>query len=268
MRPCARPLSLAVITSLYLTACGAELASPTDETTAQLSTPAGDLLGNTLVAQGLRSRDDRPLCLDINGGAATLGGDLILYPCHGGANQKFSYDRASGTLQSSLGSWCVDNDHGIVASGNRVQLWGCNGTDPQTFTYDRASGALHYRPSPSWCVDLASGSARLAACDGSPGQRVSLHGRYGDRRFDELTTIATHNSFNNNEDASWIAPNQGHSIARQLDDGVRALMLDVWSFQSSTARCLATLGKDCYPKDLYMCHSDCNGPLTRGGTGP
>jgi len=45
------------------------------------------------------------------------------------------------------------------------------------------------------------------------------------RRFDQVAYPTTHNAMSN-EDAGWINPNQRHGIARQLDDGVRALMLD------------------------------------------
>lgn len=48
------------------------------------------------------------------------------------------------------------------------------------------------------------------------------------KRLDEVTTLMTHNSFNNAQ-KSFIAPNQDFSITKQLSDGVRGLMLDVYS---------------------------------------
>lgn len=45
------------------------------------------------------------------------------------------------------------------------------------------------------------------------------------RRLDEVVFATTHNAMSNQED-NWIAPNQPLPIRRQLQDGVRGLMLD------------------------------------------
>lgn len=49
-----------------------------------------------------------------------------------------------------------------------------------------------------------------------------------DQRLDQITTLMTHNSFNNQQH-QFLFPNQCFSITRQLNDGVRGLMLDVYS---------------------------------------
>jgi len=46
-------------------------------------------------------------------------------------------------------------------------------------------------------------------------------------RYDQVTWLCTHNAMNAGDDG-WKFPNQKHTIATQLDDGVRVLMLDVW----------------------------------------
>ncbi len=46
------------------------------------------------------------------------------------------------------------------------------------------------------------------------------------KRYDQVTWLCTHNAMNAADD-SWKIPNQNHTIAKQLDNGVRALMLDV-----------------------------------------
>ncbi|MGB0774248.1 MAG: phosphatidylinositol-specific phospholipase C domain-containing protein [Akkermansiaceae bacterium] len=46
-------------------------------------------------------------------------------------------------------------------------------------------------------------------------------------RYDEVTWLCTHNAMNTEEDG-WKFPNQTHSIPKQLKNGVRALMLDIW----------------------------------------
>ena len=47
-----------------------------------------------------------------------------------------------------------------------------------------------------------------------------------DRRFDEVAYLVTHNAMSNAEDR-FVLPNQSFAIYRQLEDGVRGLMLDV-----------------------------------------
>lgn len=52
-----------------------------------------------------------------------------------------------------------------------------------------------------------------------------------DPTFDQMTYLTAHNAFQNTEDdpIRFIAPNQPHSVARQLADGVRGLMLDTYN---------------------------------------
>lgn len=61
-----------------------------------------------------------------------------------------------------------------------------------------------------------------------------------ERRFDEVTFPGTHNSMSVAEE-KWAAPNQQYSIERQLEDGIRVMMLDVY-FQEN---------------ELKLCHSIC-----------
>jgi hypothetical protein len=215
--------------------------------------------GATIEAVGRSGAAGQALCLDVAGAHAANGTELIPWTCHGGRNQDFTFNRGTGELRSSLGNYCVDVAGGGAYAGNRVQLWTCHGGDPQRFRHDPARSALVYAPAPWLCLDVASGGARLADCNGSSGQRFEVSTRYGNRRFDELTWLTTHNAFNNYEDARWSVPNQSRGIARQLSDGVRGIMLDVYAFESGRTRCILSMGSDCYPRDLYLCHGNCGG---------
>jgi hypothetical protein len=66
------------------------------------------------------------------------------------------------------------------------------------------------------------------ACNGSD----ALCGR----RFDEVAYVTTHNAMSSQEDG-FLGPNQYFGIGRQLDDGVRGLMLDVHDDQGQPALC-------------------------------
>ena len=47
------------------------------------------------------------------------------------------------------------------------------------------------------------------------------------KRYNEVAYLTTHNAFNSHQD-HFVFPNQDFSITRQLTDGVRALMIDVY----------------------------------------
>lgn len=72
----------------------------------------------------------------------------------------------------------------------------------------------------------------IARCNGSPA--------LCDRRYDQVVYATAHNAMSNADDG-WFVPNQQHSIARALVDGVRALMLDTHPYRG----------------DAYLCHADC-----------
>jgi chitinase len=79
------------------------------------------------------------------------------------------------------------------------------------------------------------------------------------KRFDEYTWLTAHNAFVNYEDARWTAPNQSYGIIKQLDNGVRGLMLDVYNFSGSNfGTCVVSFTSDCVDPGIYLCHTGCN----------
>ena len=80
------------------------------------------------------------------------------------------------------------------------------------------------------------------ACNGHPSMCL--------RTLDDVTFPGTHNSMSN-ADAGWLAPNQQHGIGQQLEDGIRALMLDTMEWNG----------------EPYLCHGYCElgaQPLVEG----
>lgn len=61
-----------------------------------------------------------------------------------------------------------------------------------------------------------------------------------DRTFDKVAFPGTHNSMSNADDG-WFPPNQEHGLRRQLDDGIRVMLIDTHEFEGG----------------LYLCHSSC-----------
>lgn len=62
-----------------------------------------------------------------------------------------------------------------------------------------------------------------------------------DRRFDEVASLVTHNAFSTAEDR-FAGPNQRYGMRRQLEDGVRGLMLDLHTRRDG---------------QTYLCHGAC-----------
>jgi hypothetical protein len=56
-------------------------------------------------------------CMDVNGGIKTENNPIIMWPCHGGPNQKFKYNRTSKHIKSRYSKKCVD----IAENGMLVQ---------------------------------------------------------------------------------------------------------------------------------------------------
>jgi hypothetical protein len=57
-----------------------------------------------------------------------------------------------------------------------------------------------------------------------------------DRRYNEVSFPTTHNAMSNTQEG-WVLPNQRYDITRQLQDGVRALMLDIYNWEGEVILC-------------------------------
>ncbi|MFD5767504.1 PI-PLC domain-containing protein [Streptomyces sp. NPDC127049] len=118
-------------------------------------------------------------------------------------------------------------------------------------------------PVPARAATAAAGpaaAARAATAAGpaaATGAVAQARARWGDKRLDEVSFLATHNAFTNYEDARWTSVAQSESIRHQLDNGVRGLSLDTHWYEKSRWLCVISFGSDCYPSDVYLCHGEC-----------
>lgn len=67
----------------------------------------------------------------------------------------------------------------------------------------------------------------LVLCNSNIVAQSNVNGQLMLKNYDKITFLTTHNAFNNDQDG-FSLPNQNFSITRQLVDGVRALMIDVY----------------------------------------
>ena len=86
----------------------------------------------------------------------------------------------------------------------------------------------------AWLV--AAGCTPRATDPADDAVACNGHAALCDRTLDDVTLPGTHNSMSN-LDAGWIAANQQHGITRQLEDGIRALMLDTMEWNGEPHLC-------------------------------
>jgi hypothetical protein len=95
-------------------------------------------------------------------------------------------------------------------------------------------------------VDASVGhdAATLLLCNGAAA--------LCDRKFDEVAFPATHNAMSAQVEG-FARSDQRYGIAKQLEDGIRALELDVWYRKASPDA----------PAELYLCHGGACSPGAR-----
>ena len=94
----------------------------------------------------LHLRDDKNLCLDIEGSATHDGANVQLYPCSAaGTNfhQRWDFDD-DGSIVSLLHGKCLDAVQ-VSSNGANVQVWTCTGALNQKWEY---TCLLYTSPSP------------------------------------------------------------------------------------------------------------------------
>ena len=114
-------------------------------------------LGATAGSPALLVDGNSGRCLDVLGESREPGAGLIIYDCHGGANQRFSYPAAgqTGEIRVYAGEGtplCVDAWGAGTENGTRLVVWTCHGGANQQWTRT-ADGAFRGLQS-GRCVDV------------------------------------------------------------------------------------------------------------------
>ena len=69
---------------------------------------------------------------------------------------------------------------------------------------------------------------KIAAAETGPSLECNESAALCGRRLDQITFAGAHNAMGSSDNPRWMFPNQDAGIARLLQLGVRAFMLDVW----------------------------------------
>jgi hypothetical protein len=88
-------------------------------------------------------------------------------------------------------------------------------------------------------------------------RRCNGHAALCDRSFEQLSLPAAHNAMSHAE-GGWEWPNQTHGLTRQLEDGIRGLLLDThyWNPRSHATNSIAPDVP--ILQQLFLCHKNCN----------
>jgi hypothetical protein len=119
-------------------------------------------------------------CLDVLGESRAAGTPLIVYDCHGRANQRFTYPAVGRTGEVRVyadgdAPLCLDAESGGTADGTRIIAWPCHGGSNQQWTRT-AEGELRGVGSGK-CVDVLGARTEnltdvwLWSCFGGANQR-------------------------------------------------------------------------------------------------
>jgi len=120
---------------------------------------------------GRRSPGRRTRC-----GSREPGTPLVVYDCHGGENQRFTYPPVSGTgeVRAYGGTMCLDAYTGRGQDGDRIVVWPCHGGANQQWT--RTLGG-ELRGVNGKCIDVLGARTEhltdvwLWTCHGGANQR-------------------------------------------------------------------------------------------------
>ena len=112
-------------------------------------------------------------CVDVTGAKTDNGSPLMVFPCNGGANQRWDLlpetDGSYRVVGRQSGK-CLDVPGGAQDDSLRLQIWDCWGGAPQRWYLDAGAGFAQLRNQASGkCLDIA------AAGDGTPVQQYSCH---------------------------------------------------------------------------------------------
>lgn len=104
-------------------------------------------------------------CIDIEGGAVK-GRRALLWPCHGGTNQRLTVRNH----EIRVGNYCLDMENGNT--NGRVLLWDCHGGINQRWTVDDL-GKVRTHLRAGLCLQQTGSRAplRLATCNDKSGDQ-------------------------------------------------------------------------------------------------
>lgn len=72
-------------------------------------------------------------CMDVSGPSTAPGAEVILYDCHGAANQQWRFN-TDGTIVGVQSGLCLDASGAGTANNTRLIVWTCTGQSNQKWS--------------------------------------------------------------------------------------------------------------------------------------
>lgn len=198
------------------------------------------------------------LMVDLAGSNTSQGAAINEWSYNNATNQQWWLQRVGDhwKVKSNInGAWCLTR----AADGNlaKIVLGGCDnyradwdfqdlGGEKWRIKDPAGNYYLHvWNETPTQGRELVtSGNDQIGSYWFLTGLDVKRRSMPSDPRLDQTTFLTTHNAMANTDEGFWgRVPNQSYSLRSQLDQGVRAMQLDVHS----------------YGGGVRMCHNSCWG---------
>ena len=173
-----RPTRLAagaLVALLGTLACADASRSSGPESSSALSTSATLLAGQSSTPGPITSRLAPSMCMDVWGGSTDNGAQLVVWPCHGGTNQQFTW-QPSGDIVQVYGTKCLDAAYERGWDGDPVTTWACHGYTNQQWHYTSAGEIRGINDKCITIDGVPTNGQRLVikTCDGSSGQKWNV----------------------------------------------------------------------------------------------
>lgn len=112
---------------------------------------------------------DTGVCLDIKGGKAVDGSEVIIDQCKQDSTHKFIYCTDGRIVSSQNTSMCLDIPTGDPKQVQNLRIWQCNGGQGQYWHYDTSTQAIVPASTGEFmCMDVHGGSTQ-------PGTNVLIY---------------------------------------------------------------------------------------------
>jgi hypothetical protein len=172
----------------------------------------------TTVARLARSHPDKPALGVLRGLAIALAGFLLI----------MEPSAAISMITVAVGAWliyvAVVELLGILAPV-RVADDGGEGVGRRFAPIRLAAAGAVLAGALAMVLVIGGGKRSQARPPGAP-EACNGYSELCSKRLDQVTFAATHNAMSAAADPGWFLPNQRYGIIRQLDDGIRGLLID------------------------------------------
>jgi hypothetical protein len=149
---------------------------PYNSNAAQSSSIVWPLAGGQ---QLIKSQIRDNFCIDVGGWSTANGAGIQMWDCHGGGNQRWTYNSNEQTLRVQHSGKCLDNGGGNGVQGQKIHQWDCMPNNRnQQWIYNSIDRSIRWAGNTGLCLDVSGGSnlngARLQLWPCGPNNNAQI----------------------------------------------------------------------------------------------